>query len=275
VTLPYRPRSSKLQDLRFAHLLFDGETVPDLGSRRHKVLLLDVAYLSARRALQVDFQGWQLDREKRRRRQLVYEEGAGARLAGEARAATSSRAQKPKVTSENPTAQMPGTMSMFDERRRRLATPEKYASRGLLGEGDDRRRVGAAVACEVLVDLQAPGSSWLVHAAIQPSGLDGARVAQRSATRIGATASDPRGRAGSCRRRARPWRRPSRRGAVNAPRRGAPERPPGARSRGRPLPRRRRRSRGPGARPLRGSPTSSRPGAPGRAAPAPRRASRR
>jgi hypothetical protein len=35
----------QLQDLRFVHLLFDGETVPDLGSRRHKVLLLDVAYL--------------------------------------------------------------------------------------------------------------------------------------------------------------------------------------------------------------------------------------
>ena len=32
----------QLQDLRFVHLLFDGESVPDLGSRRHKVLLLDV-----------------------------------------------------------------------------------------------------------------------------------------------------------------------------------------------------------------------------------------
>ncbi len=49
------------------------------GSRRHKVLLLDVAYLSAQRALEVDFEGWQ-DRERRRRRQLVYREGAGAAL---------------------------------------------------------------------------------------------------------------------------------------------------------------------------------------------------
>jgi energy-coupling factor transporter ATP-binding protein EcfA2 len=69
----------QLQDLRFAHLLFESETVPDEGSRRHKVLLLDVAYLSAQRALEVDFEGWQ-DRERRRRRQLVYREGAGAAL---------------------------------------------------------------------------------------------------------------------------------------------------------------------------------------------------
>ena len=59
----------QLQDLRFMHLLFDGESVPEFGSRRHKVLLLDVAYLSVRRALQVDFEGW-TDRSKRRRRQL-------------------------------------------------------------------------------------------------------------------------------------------------------------------------------------------------------------
>lgn len=76
----------QLQDLRFVHLLFDGETVPDFGSRRHKVLLLDVAYLSVRRALQVDFEGW-TDRSKRRRRQLVYTEGAGALTAAAAREA--------------------------------------------------------------------------------------------------------------------------------------------------------------------------------------------
>jgi len=77
-------RIDQLQDLRFVHLLFDGETVPDFGSRRHKVLLLDVAYLSVRRALQVDFEGW-TDRSKRRRRQLVYSEGAGTLVATEAR----------------------------------------------------------------------------------------------------------------------------------------------------------------------------------------------
>jgi hypothetical protein len=67
----------QLQDLRFAHMLSESETVPDEGSRRHKVLLLDVSHLSAQRALEVDFEGWQ-DRSKRRRRQLVYHEGAGA-----------------------------------------------------------------------------------------------------------------------------------------------------------------------------------------------------
>jgi ABC-type cobalamin/Fe3+-siderophores transport system ATPase subunit len=85
----------QLQDLRFVHLLFDGETVPDFGSRRHRVLLLDVAYLSVRRALQVDFEGW-TDRSKRRRRQLVYSVGAGAEIAADAReSAARARAFRP------------------------------------------------------------------------------------------------------------------------------------------------------------------------------------
>jgi hypothetical protein len=70
-------RIDQLQDLRFVHALFDGETVPNAGSRRHRVLLLDVAYLSFKRARGVDFEGW-ADRSKRRRPRLVYTTGAGA-----------------------------------------------------------------------------------------------------------------------------------------------------------------------------------------------------
>jgi hypothetical protein len=72
----------QLQDLRFVHLLLDGETVPNAGSRRHRVLLLDVAYLSFKRARQVDFEGWS-DRSKRRALRLIYTQGAGASLADE------------------------------------------------------------------------------------------------------------------------------------------------------------------------------------------------
>ncbi len=108
-------RIDQLQDLRFVHLLFDGETVPDFGSRRHKVLLLDVAYLSVRRALQVDFEGW-TDRSKRRRRQLVYSEGAGARIATEAREsaarAKTAAASPPPTPSPGPST-MPPTLPLF------------------------------------------------------------------------------------------------------------------------------------------------------------------
>jgi energy-coupling factor transporter ATP-binding protein EcfA2 len=97
----------QLQDLRFVHLLFDGETVPDFGSRRHRVLLLDVAYLSVRRALQVDFEGWD-DRSKRRRRNLVYSEGTGAKLAADA------RAQQSKPTTAEEATGMPPTLPLFD-----------------------------------------------------------------------------------------------------------------------------------------------------------------
>lgn len=104
----------QLQDLRFTHLLFDGESVPEFGSRRHKVLLLDVAYLSVRRALQVDFEGW-TDRSKRRRRQLVYSDGAGARhatRAAEARVRAETRKRPPPT--EAPAAEaMPPTLPLF------------------------------------------------------------------------------------------------------------------------------------------------------------------
>lgn len=102
----------QLQDLRFVHLLFDGETVPDLGSRRHKVLLLDVAYLSARRALQVDFEGW-TDRSKRRRNRLVYSEGAGAAIAAEVRANAARAAAVPKPA-PNPD-DVPPTLPLFPD----------------------------------------------------------------------------------------------------------------------------------------------------------------
>ncbi|HEY7143268.1 MAG TPA: hypothetical protein VH637_03405 [Streptosporangiaceae bacterium] len=63
---------NKLQHLRFAHLLVESETVPDRGSQRFNVWLLDVAELSAQRAAEhMDFLGWE-DREKRRNRKLIF-----------------------------------------------------------------------------------------------------------------------------------------------------------------------------------------------------------
>lgn len=91
----------QLQDLRFAHLLFESETVPDEGSRRHKVLLLDVSHLSAQRALEVDFEGWQ-ERENRRRRQLVYHEGAGAERVN-------------LVAKSSPSVAPPSPLSLFED----------------------------------------------------------------------------------------------------------------------------------------------------------------
>ena len=62
----------KLQHLRFAHLLVESETVPDRGSQRFNVWLLDVAELSAQRAAEhMDFLGWE-EREKRRNRKLIF-----------------------------------------------------------------------------------------------------------------------------------------------------------------------------------------------------------
>jgi hypothetical protein len=62
----------KLQHLRFAHLLIESETVPDRGSQRFNVWLLDVAELSAQRATAgMDFLGWE-EREKRRNRKLIF-----------------------------------------------------------------------------------------------------------------------------------------------------------------------------------------------------------
>jgi energy-coupling factor transporter ATP-binding protein EcfA2 len=62
----------KLQHLRFTHLLFESETIPDPGSQRFNVWLLDVAELSAQRATTgVDFLGWE-KRETRRDRRLIF-----------------------------------------------------------------------------------------------------------------------------------------------------------------------------------------------------------
>ncbi|WP_152514386.1 hypothetical protein [Nocardiopsis valliformis] len=63
---------NKLQHLRFAHLLVESETVPDRGSQRFNVWLLDVAELSAQRATQgMDFLKWE-NRENRRKRGLIF-----------------------------------------------------------------------------------------------------------------------------------------------------------------------------------------------------------
>lgn len=99
----------QLQDLRFVHLLLDGETVPNAGTRRHRVLLLDVAYLSFKRARQVDFEGWN-DRSKRRALRLIYTKGAGASLAEEQRTESENR-----VRSKSLGRSMPQTMSIFDD----------------------------------------------------------------------------------------------------------------------------------------------------------------
>jgi hypothetical protein len=58
---------------RYAYLLEESETVPDRGSQRFNVWLLDIAQLSAQRATQqMDFDGWQ-EREKRRNRRLIFQ----------------------------------------------------------------------------------------------------------------------------------------------------------------------------------------------------------
>jgi len=62
----------KLSNLRFTHLLVANETIPDRGSQRFNVWLLDVAELSAQRATTgMDFLGWD-NREKRRNRRLIF-----------------------------------------------------------------------------------------------------------------------------------------------------------------------------------------------------------
>lgn len=63
---------NKLQHLRFTHLLVESETVPDKGSQRFNVWLLDVAELSAQRATNgMDFLRWE-KRENRRNRKLIF-----------------------------------------------------------------------------------------------------------------------------------------------------------------------------------------------------------
>ncbi len=65
---------NKLQHLRFTHLLFESETVPDKRSQRFNVWLLDVAELSAQRATQgMDFLKWE-ERANRRNRRLIFSE---------------------------------------------------------------------------------------------------------------------------------------------------------------------------------------------------------
>jgi len=100
----------QLQDLRFVHLLYDGETLPNAGSRRHRVFLLDVAYLSFKRARQVDFEGW-MDRSKRRRPLLVYTEGAGATLVAEKKEALA----ETDAPQAEPSGDEHGTISMLDQ----------------------------------------------------------------------------------------------------------------------------------------------------------------
>jgi hypothetical protein len=66
-----------LQHLRFAHALYESETVPDRRSQRFNGWLLDVAELSASRAtVGMDFMGWQ-DREARRNRRLIFTDSPG------------------------------------------------------------------------------------------------------------------------------------------------------------------------------------------------------
>lgn len=65
----------RLQNMRFVHLLDANESLPNLGSSRYLVYILDVSQLAAQRAVQVDFMGW-TTREKRRSRKLVFNEGA-------------------------------------------------------------------------------------------------------------------------------------------------------------------------------------------------------
>jgi hypothetical protein len=71
-SLDFSAQVDKLQHLRFTHLLTESETIPDRGSQRFNVWLLDVAELSAQRATEgMDFLGW-ADREKRRNRKLIF-----------------------------------------------------------------------------------------------------------------------------------------------------------------------------------------------------------
>jgi hypothetical protein len=60
-----------LQNLRFAHLLFRSETIPDRQSDQFNVYLLDLAQLSYQRAMEGVSLDW-AKRENRRARKLVY-----------------------------------------------------------------------------------------------------------------------------------------------------------------------------------------------------------
>jgi hypothetical protein len=86
----------KLQHLRFTHLLVESETIPDRGSQRFNVWLLDVAELSAQRATTgMDFLGWE-NREKRRNRRLIFtgnEPDLNAKLAVKKKTTKTSKGQ--------------------------------------------------------------------------------------------------------------------------------------------------------------------------------------
>ncbi len=89
-----------LQHLRFAYLVFQSETLPDKQSQRLNVWLLDVAQLSVTRATQgMDFDGWQ-DRERRRRRKLVYSPGV--------------EATAPRKSPRKSSSELDGQDSLFD-----------------------------------------------------------------------------------------------------------------------------------------------------------------
>lgn len=93
----------KLQHLRFAHLLSESETVPDRGSQRFNVWLLDVAELSAQRAAaHMDFLGWE-DREKRRMRKLIF-------TGNEVPASIGGVAKKPQQPKAKPEAKKDGML---------------------------------------------------------------------------------------------------------------------------------------------------------------------
>lgn len=63
---------AQLQNLRFANLIVESETVRQKGSDRFNVWMLDLAMLSHQRAAQkVSFEGWQ-QRDQRRQRRLIY-----------------------------------------------------------------------------------------------------------------------------------------------------------------------------------------------------------
>lgn len=97
----------KLQHLRFTHLLIESETVPDRGSQRFNVWLLDVAELSAQRAaVGMDFLGWE-EREKRRNRKLIF---TGEEIPGSANGSAKDAMKKPEKTAKKPEADKGDTL---------------------------------------------------------------------------------------------------------------------------------------------------------------------